>query len=289
MAVGKLLRKGLPFANVGATAGTIATASIMPGRTLEGIEIYMAGTGLGLFSVASPAIGLIRLKANGKTFYEATGAQIDAMMRFQGLSYTAASATAVYLPIMFTEIMGRDLVDEMVGAFDTSNGIANVTVELTIGTATTVTALDMYLIESAPQSGTVSPVMAKVLRYPFSVSAGGQQSLTLPFGPVNGAVIKRIHIEHGTSGNVSAVTIKENGVVVHESIKAVNDAHNVLFRATNQTPATKYWYSIDLIADLNIKNAMDTRGDRSLELLPTFSAADSGYVVVEYLDTLGNL
>lgn len=289
MSVGKLIRKGLPFANVSATAGNIATLNITPGRTIEGIEIYMAGTGLGLFSVASPAIGLIRLKANGKTFFEATGAQIDAMMRFQGLSYTAASATAIFLPIMFTELMGRDLIDQMMGAFDTSNGVANITMELTIGTATTVTTLEAYLLESAPQAGVLQPAMLKVLRYPFSVAAGGQQSIPIPFGPVNGAVIKRLHIEHGVSANVTGVTVKENGVVVHESVKAVNDAHNLLHRAANQNPATKYWYSLDFMADMNIKNAMDTRGDRSLELLPTFAAADTGFVLVEYIDTLGNL
>ncbi len=284
MAVGKLLRKGLPFANVSAVASSIATASIMPGRTIEGLEINMAGTGL---SIAS--IGLVRIRANGKVFYEATGTQIDKLMRFQGLNYTAASATQVFLPIMFTEIAGRDLLDEMIGAFDTSQGIANITVELTIGTATTVSALDLYLLESAPQAGAIAPAMAKVLRYPYSVAAGGQISIPLPFGPVNGAVIKRIHVEHGISSNVVAVTVKENGVVVHESVKAINDAHNVLFRGVNQQAAAPYWYSIDMIADENVKNAMDTRQDRSLELIPNFGAADSGFVIVEYLDALGNL
>ena len=284
MSVGKLLRKGLPFNNVSAVAGSIATAMIQPGRTIEGLELNMAGTGLSLASIS-----LVRLRANGKVFYEATGTQIDKINRFQGLSYTAASATAVFLPIMFTELKGRDLLDEMMGAFDTSNGIANVSIEVTIGTATTVTALELYLIESAPQAGVIAPAMTKVLRYPYSVSAGGQLSIPLPFGPVNGSVIKRNHVEHATVNNVTGMTIKENGVVVHESVKVFNDGHNVLFGKTNQQAATPYWYSVDLMADCNVKNAMDTRTDRSLELVPTFGAADSGFVLVEYLDTLGNL
>jgi hypothetical protein len=41
--------------------------------------------------------------------------------------------------------------------------------------------------------------------------------------------------------------------------------------------------------DENIRNCMDTRSDRSLELLVTFSGADNGNVIVEYLDKLGNL
>lgn len=278
MAVGKLIRKGLPFANV--VANQTATLQISPGRTLEGIELYVAGTGLTLAT-----IGLIRLKANGKTFLEATGTQLDKLARFQGITYPAASATVVFLPIMFTEIFGRDAVDEMVGAFDTSQGIVNITAEMTLGAATTITACDAYLLESAPQASQIAPVMTKLLRYPYAVSAGGQLSIPIPFGPVSGAIIKRIHIEQNVASNVTAVTIKENGVVVHETVKAVNDSHNQLFRAANQTN----WYSIDFMMDENLKNCMDTRQDRTLELLPTLAAADSGYVLVEYLDTLGNL
>ena len=272
MSVGKLLRKALPFANVVATG--IATATIQAGRTLEGLYLILGGT-----TFAFSHITLLRLKANGKTFFEASGTQVDKINKFQGLSYAATC-----LPVMFTEILGRDLVDQMMGAFDTSNGIANITVEVTI-TGATAPTLEAYLIESAPQNQAVAPIMKKVLRYPWSVSAGGQLSIQLPFGPVNGAVIQRIHIEHGVASNVQAVTIKENGVVVHESVKAVNDAHNTNYRATNQTN----WYSVDMVPDFNVKNAMDTRQDKSLELIPTFGAADSGYVVVEYLDTLGNL
>ena len=276
MSVGKLLRKGLPFANV--TSSGIATASIMPGRTLEGMELILGGT-----SFAYSHITLIRLKANGKTFWEGSGVQADKLNKFQGLTYAAST-----LPIMFVEILGRDLLDEMVGAFDTSNGIANITIEVTISGATAPT-LEMYLIESAPQAAAVAPVMTKLLRYPFSISSAGQLPIVLPFGPINGAIIKRIHIEHATASNVTAVTVKENGVVVHESVKAVNDSHNTLYRATNQQSATPYWYSIDMIPDENLKNAMDTRTDRTLELIPTFGAAESGMVLVEYLDTLGNL
>jgi hypothetical protein len=187
---------------------------------------------------------------------------------------------------MFTEVFGRDLVDQMLGAFDTSSGIQNITVEVTIGAATTPT-LEMYLIESAPQVKSVSNLLKKILRYPFNTgAAGGQIAVQLPFGPVNGAIIQRIHVEHTVASNVLAMTIKENGVVVHESVKAVNEAHNQVFRSTNQTNM----YTVDLICDENLKNAMDTRTDRSLELLPTFgAAADSGFIVVEYLDVLGNL
>lgn len=271
MSVGKLVRQGLPFSNVVATG--IASAQISPGRTIEGIQLMMGGT----FTYAM--ISLIRVRANGKTFFEGSGTEIDRINKFQGLNYPAT-----VLPLMFTEVMGRDLVDQMMGAFDTSTGIANITIEVTIAGATSPT-LSMFLIESAPQAESVSQVIKKLLRYPFSVSAGGQLNIQLPFGPVNGAVIQRIHIQHGVANNVTACVVKENGVVVHESTLASNTAFNQLYRSANQTN----WYSVDMVADENVKNAMDTRTDRSLELVPTFGAADSGFVLVEYLDTLGNL
>ena len=43
------------------------------------------------------------------------------------------------------------------------------------------------------------------------------------------------------------------------------------------------------MGDGAVKKALDTRDARSLEWLLTFSGADSGVVLVEYLDVLGNL
>jgi len=272
MSVGKILRKSLPFANVSASG--IATASVTVGRTIEGFMLLMGGT-----TFSSANISLVRIKVNGKQCFEATGAQIDKIAKFQGLTYPAT-----LLPIIFTEIAGRDWLDEMVGAWDTSAGVANITMEVTIAGATAPT-LDSYVIESAPQAGGVGNVMTKVLRYPYSVAAGGLLSIPLPFGPVNGAVIKRIHIEYGVANNLTACTVKENGVVVHESVFGLMQAYNQFYRGVNQTNT----YHIDFLIDENGKNAMDTRADRTLELLPTFAAADSGFVFVEYLDTLGNL
>lgn len=271
MSVGKLIRKGLSFANV--VANSTATAQITPGRTLEGFYLLMGGT------FTSAHVTLLRMKVNGKAVIEATGAQLDKIAKFSGMNYPTT-----VLPVMFTEMTGRDFVDQMAGAFDTSKGIDSITVEVTIGAATSPT-LECYLIESPPQAGAFSKLMHKVLRYPYSVSSGGQLPISLPFGPNNGAIIKRIHVEHGVANNVTALTLKENAVVVHESTKAINDAHNQFFRSVNQTNT----YSVDMMPDENVRNCMDTRSDRSLELLVTFAAADTGMVIVEYLDQLGNL
>ena len=47
--------------------------------------------------------------------------------------------------------------------------------------------------------------------------------------------------------------------------------------------------TIDFVLEGNVREAMDTRDARSMEWLFDFSAADNGYVLVEYLYVLGNL
>lgn len=276
MAVGKIFRQALPFSNV--AANNTATAQITPGRTIEGILLKCGGTTFD----AQTHISLIRIKANGKTIYEATGAQASAIEEFRGESHSDS-----YVWIDFTESQkGRDFLDEMIGAWDTSAGVANITAEVTIGGATAPT-LVAYTLESAPQTANANSkvyagLMHKVLRYPYSIAAGGAQNIALPFGPVNGAIIKRIHITHA---NLTQVVMKQDAIVLVDALLADLQFMNTKFSNVNQSG----YATIDFMADGNVKNALDTRDARSLELQPTFSAADSGYVIVEYLDQLGNL
>jgi hypothetical protein len=135
-------------------------------------------------------------------------------------------------------------------------------------------------------SGNAAPfagVMAKVLRYPFNIATGGRLPVTVPFGPGNGSVIKRLHVEHG--GNMTGATVKQDGLVVHESLKLENEYEQ---KRWGRVPQANL-YTLDFMVDGNVNKSLDTRSARSLEWLFDFSAADSGYVIVEYLDSLGNL
>lgn len=270
MSIGKLIRKSLPFSNV--VASGVASAPITHGRTIERIVLALGGT-----SFTKSNIALIKLKANGKVFMEVTGDQADKMQTFRGIT-----ASAAFLVLDFTEIRGRDLADQLIGGFDTSVGIQSLTMEVTISGATAPT-LEAWTIESQPQPAEVAGLMTKVLRYPFSVAAGGVLPIPLPFGQ-SGAVIKRLHLE-SSAGQVDEVTIKQDGLVVFEATKALNDYMNTEHGRSNQTN----WFSVDFIRDGNQRNAFDVRSARSLELLPKFSAACTGFVLAEYYDVLGNL
>lgn len=276
MAVGKLTRYGLPFSNV-VPSGT-ATNNITPGRTLENLRLRLGGT-----SLTKAMISQVRMKANGKTIVEATGTQLDRINAYRGQPVNPA-----FLDVLFTDYTMLSNLDRQVGAFDTSMGISNITTEVTIAGATAPTLLPI-LVESATQkdragnAAPFAPLIAKILSYPFNIATGGRLPVTVPFGPQNGSVIKRLHVMH--NGNMTGAVVKEDGLVVHESVREENEAIQTRFGRTPQSNT----YTIDFCLDGNIKDALDTRNSRSLEWLFEFSAADSGTVLVEYLDPLGNL
>jgi hypothetical protein len=279
MSVGKLFRPGLSLQGMVATGGCVVTGNITPGRTLEGIIIKLAGTGADI----QDDITLLRLKANGKTIWEGTGQQLTDISDYK----TGLSDSTTYLHLDFTESRcGRDYLDQMIGAFDTSLGVANITAEITVGSITSGGTIDWYLIESESQRDKNLPyagMLSKLLRYTSNAAAAGSFSVPLPFGPLNGAILKRLHID---STVITGVVVKQDGVVVHET-KAVadNSIANSLYGRNNQSNL----YTVDFMIDGNIKNALDARDARSLELILTYSGAGTATILAEYLDVLGNL
>lgn len=277
MGVGKLTRYALPYSNV--VASGVATNNVTPGRTINNMQLKLGGT-----SLTKAMLSLIKIKANGKVIIEGTGTQFDKLNAYRGQATNAA-----YLDLPFFERAGLTEFDRAVGGFDTSQGIANITSEVTIAGATAPT-LQMILTESAQQAdsnGNAAPfagVIAKVLRYPFAMATGGVLPVTVPFGAVNGAVIKRLHVEHN-GGFMTGATVKQDGLVIHESLTAENQYEQTRWGRVPQTNL----YTIDFMVDGNVNKALDTRSAKQLEWLLSFSAADTGYIIVEYLDTLGNL
>lgn len=279
MTIGKLVRYGLPFSNVVPT-GT-ATNNLTPGRTLENLQLKLEGTAL-----TKAMITLFRLKANGKTVIEGTGTQLDKINAYRG----AGTTNAKFLDLFFSDYSLNNELDRHVGAFDTSIGIQNITTELTISGAT-APKVTPILIESGQQRDRTSKevlpfagLITKVLSYPFNIATGGKLPMTVPFGPQNGAIIKRMHIFQN-AGNMTGAVVKQDSLVVHESIK---DENEFLQTRHGRVPQALV-YTLDFVLDGDIKKALDTRDARSLEWLFDFSAADSGTILVEYVDTLGNL
>lgn len=274
MAIGKITRPGLSFQNV-VSNGT-ASCLLPIGRTIE--RIMLATTGVTITGVeATCQVKEIRLRANGKVIVDVRGAELFRRNAFLGMTQTAG-----FLTIDFTELTGRDLMDQLFGGFDTSKGITQLSLEVTLAGATSPSMV-AYITESDVQ-GAAGGILSKILRYPYAAASGGQLPLSLPFGDT-GAIIKRIHIVEGTADRCTAIVIKQDSNVIYEATDALNNAHLIEHGRVPQTGI----FSVDFTADRNQRNAWSTRGVRSLELLPTFSAADTGVMLVEYYDVLGNL
>jgi len=275
MSIGKIVRKALPYANV-VNSGQ-ATNQISVGKTLNNLQLQLAGT-----AFTKTMIAMFRLKANAKTIFEGSGDQIDKINAYRGMTPNAA-----FLDVAFEDLTGLDQLDRAVGALDTSSGIVSLTSEVDIVGATSP-ILTAQLHESAPQRDTsgnltaYSGLIAKQLRYGFSISAAGELPLNFPFGR-NGAIIKRVHVFH--TGHVIGALVKEDGIIIHESVRAQNEYEQI---RNGRVPQNNV-YTIDFIPDGNVRNAFDTRRAQSVEWIFTTDLADSGYVVIEYLDTLGNL
>lgn len=211
MSIGKLIRYGLPFSNVVAT-GT-ATNQITPGRTLENFKLKLGGTAL-----TKAMLTTIKVKANGKVIIEGTGTELEKLNAYRGETTNAA-----YLDIPFADYCMNNEFDRMVSAFDTSLGIANITTEVTV-TGATAPTITPIVVESASQKSRggeyqpFAPLVSKVLKYPYNIASGGRLPITVPFGPQNGAIIKRLHVLHG--GNMTGATVKQDGLVIHESMPA---------------------------------------------------------------------
>lgn len=274
MSIGKLRRPGLPFFGVAASVTTSQQVSI--GRTIEEITLAMGGT-----FVKATHVTTVRCRANGKNLIEASGAQLDAINAYRGTTQNAA-----YLPLPFADYSMEDEFSQEVGAFDTSMGVENVTVEMDIGAATAPT-LRSIVTESAQQraSGAALPyagLISKILRYPFNVAAGGDLLLQVPFGPVSGAIIKRAHI---FSSAVTRVQVKQDGVSVYDQLLA--DANDQAVRYGRAPQANVF--TVDFCGPGHVGEALDTRDARAIEWTATFSGAASGFMVVEYIDSLLNL
>ena len=276
MSVGKLIRYGLPFTNV--AASNTATATITPGRTLETLRLKLGGT----FTKAQ--ITLLRLKVNAKTVIEVSGDQLDKINAYRG-----KVASLNFLDLDLADFSLNNEFDRHVGSWDTGQGIANITAEVVLAAGPVSPTLIPILIESANQksaTGEYAPyagMMTKILRYPFNISAGGKLSIPFPMGPVSGSIIKRAHFFH--NGQMLGITIKQDGIAVHESVMAENQYNAI---ALGRVPQTNV-YTVDFVADGAVNKSLYTRDARSLEWIPEFAAADSGTVVVEYIDPLGNL
>lgn len=258
--------KNLPFFNV--VGDGVASLSLPLGMTYERIIMVLSGT-----TFTKAMMTDIKIKLNGKVIWQSTGSRIDAMNKYRGIA-----TDATHLTLDFTELYARDEVGQSIGAIGTAQGIGSFTIEVTIAGATAPT-LESYAQLSGPKK---AGVVSKVLSYPVTFSAGGKFPIVLPYGTNGGSVIKRVDFFHT---NMTELEVKKNGLVIHESTKAINE----FIQAENKKVPQAGMYVADFIVDNNQSGMLVTADARSMEWNVTLSAADTINVQVEYIDLLTNL
>jgi hypothetical protein len=263
-----LLIKNLPFTNV--VASGVATVALPVGMSYNRIILALGGT-----SFTKSMITDLKVRLNGKVIYQNTGSRMDLIN-----TYRKRGSNAAYLVIDFTEPDAKDMGEEYIGNVNTASNVSSFTIEVTISGATAPT-LDSY-----SEFGPPAPlgVIAKQIQFTTSFGGSGKFPFKLIDVANRGAIIKRVHFAHG--GNVTALEVKKNGIVMHDNIPtAVNTFYQLDYNKVAQTNL----YTYDPCLDNNYSNAIKTQDMVSLEFNLTTSAADTVTAVLEVLDLLGNM
>jgi len=262
-----LLIKNLPFTNVAASG--VATVSLPVGMSYNKIILALGGT------FTKSMITDIKVKLNGKVIVQNTGARLDLMNQYRGIN-----AAAGFLTIDFTEPRAKIMAEQYLGNLNTAQGVSSLTMEVTIAGATNPT-LDSYA-----ELGPPAPlgIVAKQILFTSSNGGAGKFPVKLIDLANRGAIIKRAHFAHG--GQMTLLEVKKNGIVIHDNIPT---AVNSFYQAEYQKTAQANLYSFDPCCDNNYANAVKTADMVSLEFNPTYGGADTTTVVLETLDTLGNM
>lgn len=262
-----LFIKNTPFTNV--VANGVASVSLPVGMSYNRIFLQLGGT------FTKSMITNIKVKLNGKVIFENTGARLDLVN-----TYRKRGSSASFLVIDFTEPDAKDMAEQLVGNINTAAGVSSFTVEVTIAGATSPT-LDSWSELAPPRP---LGIISKQLLFVSSFGGAGKFPYKLIDVANRNAIIKRVHFNHG--GNMSALEVKKNGVVIWDGVPtAVNTFYQLDYNKVAQTNL----YTYDPCLDNNYANAIKTNDMQSLEFNLTMTAADTVTAVLEVVDLLPNM
>lgn len=271
------LRPLNPFNNVVNSGIANCDLNSLLGTTLECIDLTLGGT----FTKAM--ITYIALKANGKTIWESSGPNLDALENFKNTN--AASATR--LSIDFMERKARTVNAFQAGAIDLSpqSGIVSLRLEVTIAGATSPTLSGIAAVSPAidiPSEREIRFLMLRRYRNTQTIGAAGKFSLQVPhIDPAGGgSVFRRVAFY---SANMTALQVMREGVTEFEVFRAENDWQQI----KNGRATIANLFVFDPILDnVQAGRVWDTRpaaGVRSAQIYGTFSAGETITIETEEL------
>lgn len=259
-----------PFQNVGANQ-TAVLPVISQGMTFARIILELGGTAL-----TKSMLSGIRLWLGGKKIWDVTGSHLDDINE-----YFKLTSNANYLTLWFANPRAKNLADYMVGAIDTSIPYDNFSMEVDIGAATAPT-LKAYSEEFAPirEEAEYKGYFRTLVKSVHNVVAG-EQSVPVPFGSKQGALIRAVHNFSSVVDKVQMT--KDSFHLIHEGSKAaLQFAQNEINRTTQADMLVA-----DLVAEDHDMLAVPTlRRDGNPASFDYKLNATAGGVVTCYSDLL---
>jgi hypothetical protein len=262
------------FQNVVASGIATVDLNSLLGYTIERIVLQLGGT------FTKSMITGIQLKANGKIIWDSTGPRVDTRNQYRGIT-----ANASFLTLDFAEIRAKTELGQNLGCIDTTVGISNLKLEVTISGATAPTLAGFAEVNSPqmdPAQQATRGLISKIHSTTLTIGAAGTFSIAVPhLAPADGgSIFKRIAI---FSANMTACSIKKSGIVIEDSNKAVNDFNQGEYRKVPQSGL----YMVDFIIDDVQSQVLNTRNAQTMEVLGTFSAGETITIEAELLEPVG--
>jgi len=268
-----------PFTNVVASGLAVCDLRSLFGYTIQRIILQLGGGAL-----TKAMLTLIQVKANGKVIVDTTGTRLDNRQTYKGIT-----ANAAFLTIDFLELRARSKIGLDGGGLDTTIGIKDLRVEVTITGATTP-SLNAYAELSTPQTGpdmvNFRPLVARSHNAAQTIGAAGTFPLTVPHLDPNsgGSIFKRIHI---FSANTTGARVERNGIREWEVNSVAANSYNQTEYA--RAPVASV-FTLDFMVDgLLESNVLDTRpasGTTTANVFATLSGSETITVEVETLEPI---
>jgi hypothetical protein len=268
-----------PFQNV--VASGIATTDLrhLLGTTISRIQLRLGGT-----TFTKAMMTLIQLKANGKVIWESTGSRTDSRMQWRGIT-----ANAAFLSLDFTEVRAKTRAAQMAGALDTTIGVRDLRLEVTIAGATAPT-LDGVAEVNDPQIDAnlagLRPLIARVHFFTQTIGAAGTFPLLVPhFDPnAGGSIFKRIVV---FSANMTGARVERNGIREFEVLSAAqNNYMGIEYGRTTQASVFPLDFMLDGFIESGVLDTRPAAKCSNAIAYGTFSAGETITVEAETLEPL---
>ncbi len=268
-----------PANNVVASGVANIDLNNLLGYTIQKLVLQLGGT-----SLTKAMLTSIQLKANGKVILDTTGASCEARMAYRG----GNTRDVTFLELDFLENLAKSKYGVEGGSLDTTLGVKNLRLEITIAGATAPTLVGWAEVarpQLGPDYANIRPLIARVHRIQQTIGAAGTFPLAVPhLDPMpGGSIFKRIHV---FSANMTALQAYRNGIVEHTSIAALNGYRQKCYGHVPQASLYTFDTIVDNLQDGNVFDTRPSSGCSTSQLMGTFSAGETITIEVETLEPL---